>query len=129
MAVKIRLKRMGNRNRPFFRMVAIDQRKGTSGRYIENLGWYNPLAEGLNFRLKLDRVEYWQSVGAQSSDSAASIIKKARKYQPADGEATPEPEVEAPKEEAVKEEAPKAEEKPAKEEKADDKKEAASDDK
>ena len=95
MAVKIRLRRIGNRNRPFYRMVAVDARRGTSGRYIENLGWYNPAVDGLNFNLKLDRVSYWEGVGAIPSDSARSIIKKARKYQPEQEAPAPEPDVES----------------------------------
>ena len=91
MAVRIRLRRFGNRNRPFYRLVATDQRNGTRGPYIENLGWYNPAEAGMNFNLKLDRIDYWEGTGAQPSDSAKSLIKKARKYQPRDGEPAPEP--------------------------------------
>ena len=94
MAVRIRLTRLGNRNRPFYRLVAIDGRRSINGRYLENLGWYNPSVEGLNFHLKLDRVDYWHDQGAQMSDSARSIVKKARKYQPEDLEPAEEPDVE-----------------------------------
>lgn len=91
MAVSLRLTRMGNRNRPFYRLVAIDRRRQVGGRYIENLGWYNPGVDGLNFNFKLDRIDYWTGTGAILSDSAKSLIKKARKYQPADAEPAAEP--------------------------------------
>ena len=78
MAVKIRLRRMGSRNAPFYRVIAQDSRYATTGRFIETLGWYDPKQEGTNFSLNLDRVEYWLGTGAQASDTASSLIKKAR---------------------------------------------------
>ena len=78
MAVKIRLRRMGSRNAPFYRVIAQDSRYATTGRFIETLGWYDPKQEGTNFSLNLDRVEYWLGTGAQPSDTASSLIKKAR---------------------------------------------------
>jgi small subunit ribosomal protein S16 len=73
---------MGSRNKPFYRLVATDTRSGTQGRFLETLGWYDPKQENENFKLKLDRVDYWLSVGAQLSDTAKSLIKKARKLEP-----------------------------------------------
>jgi small subunit ribosomal protein S16 len=78
MATKIRLRRMGSRNKPFYRLVVADTRFATTGRFLEVLGWYDPKQAGENFSVKLDRVEYWQGVGAQVSSTAKSLIKKAR---------------------------------------------------
>jgi small subunit ribosomal protein S16 len=77
--VKLRLRRMGATNNPFYRLVATDTRSGTQGRFLETLGWYDPKVEGVNFKLKMDRIDYWTGVGAQVSDTAKSLIKKARK--------------------------------------------------
>ncbi|MBN2162524.1 MAG: 30S ribosomal protein S16 [Pontiellaceae bacterium] len=78
MAVKIRLRRMGNRNAPFYRVIAQDSRYPTTGRFIETLGWYDPKQDGNNFSLNLDRVDYWLGNGAQPSETANSLISKAR---------------------------------------------------
>tara|TARA_B000000557_G_scaffold56652_1_gene43859 strand:+ start:69 stop:518 length:450 start_codon:yes stop_codon:yes gene_type:complete len=78
MAVKMRLRRMGSRNAPFYRVVVQDSRRATTGRFIETIGWYDPKQEGENFSINLDRVEYWTSNGAQPSDTVSSLIKKAR---------------------------------------------------
>jgi len=78
MAVKIRLRRMGSRNAAFYRVIVQDSRRAPTGRFIETLGWYDPKKEGNNFSLNLDRVDYWLGNGAQPSDTAASLIKKAR---------------------------------------------------
>lgn len=78
MAVKIRLRRMGSRNAAFYRVVVQDSRRATTGKFIETLGWYDPKQEGNNFSLNLDRVDYWLGNGAQSSDTVASLVKKAR---------------------------------------------------
>lgn len=83
MAVKIRMRRMGNNKKPFFRVVATDERNPQTGRYLENLGWYDPKEKGTNFKLNLERVDYWKSRGAIISPSVASIVKKARKAAPA----------------------------------------------
>lgn len=78
MAVKIRLRRMGTRNAAFYRVIVQDGRYATTGRFIETLGWYDPKQEGNNFSLNLDRVDYWLGTGAHPSDTANSLIKKAR---------------------------------------------------
>ena len=78
MAVKMRLRRMGSRNAPFYRVVVQDSRRATTGRFIETIGWYDPKQAGTNFSINLDRVEYWTSSGAQPSQTVASLIKKAR---------------------------------------------------
>jgi len=77
--VKIRLRRFGKRNTPVYRVVVADGRSPRDGRIIEEIGTYDPLLKNNNFTLKLDRVDYWLGVGAQTSDTVASFIKKARK--------------------------------------------------
>ena len=83
MAVAIRLKREGTRDRPFYRIVATDSRKPRDGRPIESLGTYDPMKKGENYEVSVERVDYWISVGAQISDTVGSIVKKARKSQAA----------------------------------------------
>ena len=78
MAVKIRLRRMGSRNAAFYRVIVQDGRYAPTGRFIETVGWYDPKQEGNNFSLNLDRVDYWLGNGAQPSDTANSLIVKAR---------------------------------------------------
>ena len=78
MAVKIRLRRMGSKNAAFYRVIVQDARRAPTGRFIETIGWYDPKQEGINFSLNLDRADYWLGNGAQPSDTAASLIKKAR---------------------------------------------------
>lgn len=77
--VKIRLKRMGSKNRPAYRVVVADSRSPRDGKCIEEIGTYAPMQKGDNYALKLDRVDYWLGVGAQPSDTVRSFIKKARK--------------------------------------------------
>ncbi|HPG00900.1 MAG TPA: 30S ribosomal protein S16 [Kiritimatiellia bacterium] len=78
MSVKIRLMRMGSNKKPFFRVVATDERRPNAGRCLEALGWYDPKMKGTNYSLKADRVEYWRQKGAQCSDTVASLLRKAR---------------------------------------------------
>ncbi|MDV5121459.1 MAG: 30S ribosomal protein S16 [Candidatus Scalindua sp.] len=75
--VKIRLKRMGRRNRAFFRICAFDSREERDGRSIEQLGTYDPMEkdESKKVVLKRERIEYWLSVGAQPTETVASILK------------------------------------------------------
>jgi small subunit ribosomal protein S16 len=77
MSVKIRMKRVGAKNKPVFRIVVADGRCPRDGKFIEELGTYQPLKKGENFTLDLDRVKYWLSKGAQPSDTVASFIKKS----------------------------------------------------
>jgi small subunit ribosomal protein S16 len=79
MSVKIRMKRVGTKNTPAFRIVVADSRSPRDGKFIEEIGTYNPLKKGDNFSLKLDRAQYWLSKGAQPSDTVASFIKKLGK--------------------------------------------------
>ena len=83
MSVKIRMKRVGTKNTPAFRIVVADSRSPRDGKFIEEIGTYQPLKKGDNFTLKLDRAQYWISKGAQASDNVASFIKKAGKAAPA----------------------------------------------
>jgi small subunit ribosomal protein S16 len=83
MAVKIRLKRVGTKNTPVFRVVVADGRSPRDGKFIEELGTYHPLKKGENFTLDLERAKYWLSVGAQASDTVASFIRKAIRKTPA----------------------------------------------
>ena len=79
MSVKIRMKRIGTKNTPVFRIVVADGRSPRDGKCIEELGTYQPLKKGENYTLKLDRANYWVSKGAQPSDTVASFIRKAKK--------------------------------------------------
>ena len=78
MAVRIRMKKMGRRHRPFFRICAMDSRTPRDGRPIEELGIYDPMVQEKEERVKLnsERIRYWLSVGAQPSDKVAVLIKK-----------------------------------------------------
>lgn len=78
MAVRIRLKKMGRKARPFFRVCAMDQRSPRDGRAIEELGTYDPMVPETDARAILngDRISYWISVGAQPSPKVATLIKK-----------------------------------------------------
>ncbi|HLW36204.1 MAG TPA: 30S ribosomal protein S16 [Chthoniobacterales bacterium] len=76
MAVAIRLRREGALNRPYFKVVVTDKRSPRDGKFIEIIGTYDPKKKGNNSTLKLDRVEYWISKGAQPSDTVRSLIKK-----------------------------------------------------
>lgn len=78
MAVRIRMKRMGRRNRAFFRIGAFDSREERDGKYIELLGHYDPIEkdESKKVVLKKERIEYWLSVGAKPSETVGSFLKK-----------------------------------------------------
>ena len=78
MAVRIRMKMMGRKHRPYFRIVAIDSRQPRDGRVIEELGTYDPMIKNTDerVRLKPDRIKYWMSVGALPSEKVAVLVKK-----------------------------------------------------
>lgn len=78
MAVRIRLKKMGRKARPFFRLCAVDAREPRDGKVIEELGYYDPMVRDTDARaiLKGERIDYWLSVGAQPTDKAGILIKK-----------------------------------------------------
>ena len=79
MAVRIRMKRVGAKNKPVFRIVVADGRSPRDGKFIEELGTYLPQRKGDNFTLDYDRAKYWLSKGAQPSETVASFIKRASK--------------------------------------------------
>ena len=81
------MKRVGAKNAPVFRIVVADGRSPRDGKFIEEIGTYQPLKKGDNFKLDLDRAKYWLGKGAQPSDTVASFIKKATKA----AATTPEP--------------------------------------
>ncbi len=81
--VTIRLSRGGAKKRPFFHVVVTDSRSRRDGRYIERIGFFNPVASGAEVPLQLDeaRLTYWLGQGAQASDRVGSLIKRQRKAQ------------------------------------------------
>ncbi len=81
--VTIRLSRGGAKKKPFYQMVVADSRMPRDGRFIENIGFFNPMAKGQEERLRVDleRVEHWVNLGAQPSDRVASLVKQLRKEQ------------------------------------------------
>ena len=78
--VTIRLARGGSKKRPFYHLTVADQLRPRDGRFIERVGFFNPVARGQEevTRIDLDRVDYWLSKGAQPSDRVAGLIKAAR---------------------------------------------------
>ncbi len=79
MAVKIRLKRVGTKNAPVFRIVVTDGRSPRDGRFIEEIGTYQPMKKDTNFTVDTERANYWISKGAQPSETVASFLKKAKR--------------------------------------------------
>jgi small subunit ribosomal protein S16 len=79
--VVIRLARGGSKKNPFYHIVAADSRSPRDGRYLENMGYFNPVARGLATRLEIkeDRVEHWVSQGAQLSDRVGTLVKEFKK--------------------------------------------------
>ncbi|MBK1834297.1 30S ribosomal protein S16 [Roseibacillus ishigakijimensis] len=77
--VALRLTRKGTKDRPYYKIVAVDSRTRRDGRPIEQVGTYNPMEEGVNYTLDLEKAEKWLSNGAQPSETVNSIIRKARK--------------------------------------------------
>ncbi|HEY8609120.1 MAG TPA: 30S ribosomal protein S16 [Noviherbaspirillum sp.] len=79
--VVIRLTRAGAKKRPFYNIVATDSRSRRDGRFIERIGFYNPVAAGKDegFRIAQDRLAHWQGVGAQLSPTVARLVKQAGK--------------------------------------------------
>ena len=73
--VRIRLRRMGAKKKPFYRIVVADKRSPRDGRFIETIGTYDPMTEPATVELKLDRAAHWLSVGAQPTDALVHILK------------------------------------------------------
>ena len=78
MAVRIRMKMLGRKHRPYFRIVAIDSRQPRNGRVLEELGSYDPMVKNTDERVRLnpDRIKYWMSKGALPSEKVAVLLKK-----------------------------------------------------
>lgn len=76
--VKIRLTRMGAKKKPFYRVVAADSRVQRDGRWIEQIGYYDPMTDPFTLKLDLERVDHWLSVGAQPTETVARLIERAR---------------------------------------------------
>lgn len=74
--VIIRLKRMGSKGEPFFRVVAADRRKAVSGRFLESFGYYDPLRKPLEVKIDEERVFHWLGKGAQVSDTVRNLLKR-----------------------------------------------------
>lgn len=97
MSVRIRMKMMGRRHRPFFRVCIIDRQKARDGLEIEEVGTYDPMVKDKAQRVKLnmERIDYWLSVGATPSDRVATLLKKIKTND--FGTAAPPPAMLAPK--------------------------------
>ncbi|AZO95593.1 30S ribosomal protein S16 [Iocasia frigidifontis] len=80
MSVKIRLKRMGSKRNAFYRLVVADSRKPRDGRFIEELGYYNPTTEPATVKIDEDRALKWLNDGALPSDTVKSLLKKEGIY-------------------------------------------------
>jgi small subunit ribosomal protein S16 len=77
--VKLRLARAGAKKHPFYRVVVTDSRNPRDGRFIEQIGTYSPMKDPVEFQMKMDRVEYWLGVGAQTSESVKKLLMRYRK--------------------------------------------------
>ncbi|OQY40105.1 MAG: 30S ribosomal protein S16 [Candidatus Cloacimonetes bacterium 4572_65] len=75
--VKLRLRRMGASNRPFYRIVAVDARVKRDGKYIESVGYYDPMTKEATIKVDTDKVIKWLEVGAQPTDTVRSIFRKS----------------------------------------------------
>jgi len=77
MAVKIRLKRMGSKQKPFYRVVVADSRSPRDGRFIEEIGFYNPLTNPAEIKIDEEKAVKWILTGAQPTDTVRSLLSKA----------------------------------------------------
>ena len=77
MSVKIRLKRMGMKKKPFYRVVVADIRSPRDGRFIEEIGYYDPMTQPAEIKVDNDRARYWLGVGAQPTDTVRILLKKS----------------------------------------------------
>jgi small subunit ribosomal protein S16 len=93
MAVSIRLRREGSKNRPYYRVVVADSRSPRDGKFIEILGTYDPKLTGQNSVFSVERAEYWISKGARPSDTVRSLIKKQKKVVSGETPSEPGPEI------------------------------------
>ena len=77
MAVKIRLRRMGRKKRPFYRVIVADSRSPRNGRFIEEIGWYDPLQDPGVIKIDEEKAKKWLANGAQPTDTARRLLKKS----------------------------------------------------
>ena len=77
MSVKIRLKRMGMKKKPFYRVVVADIHSPLDGRFIEEIGYYDPMTQLAEIKVDNDRAKYWLGVGAQPTDTVRILLKKS----------------------------------------------------
>jgi small subunit ribosomal protein S16 len=77
--VSIRLRREGTKNSPYYRVVVTDQRSPRDGKFIEQVGVYDPRKTGSNSKLAIERLDYWIGRGAQPSDTVSSLLRRARR--------------------------------------------------
>ncbi|MDN5352337.1 MAG: small subunit ribosomal protein [Clostridiales bacterium] len=81
MAVKIRLTRMGAKKKPFYRVVVADSRSPRDGKFIDQIGYFNPIAEGEQVKLDVEKANHWLSKGAQPTDTVKALFKKHGVYE------------------------------------------------
>ena len=74
--VKIRLRRMGAKKAPYYRIIVADSRSPRDGRFIEEIGLYDPMADGEKIKVDMERARYWISNGAQPTDTVRGLLKK-----------------------------------------------------
>ena len=82
MAVKIRLRRMGAKKKPFYRVIVADSRSPRDGRFIEEIGYFNPIADEL--KINVEAAQKWLATGAQPTDTARALLKKAGAFEKAE---------------------------------------------
>jgi len=75
--VKIRLKRMGAHKKPFYRVVVADSRSPRDGKFIEEIGYYNPLTDPADIKINADKAKKWLADGAQATDTVRSLFRKS----------------------------------------------------
>lgn len=77
MAVKIRLKRIGAKKAPFYRVIVADERSPRNGKFIEELGYYNPLSNPVDIKIDTEKAAQWIKNGAQPTETVKSLLKKS----------------------------------------------------
>ena len=82
MAVKIRLRRMGAKKAPFYRVVVADSRYPRNGRFIDEIGYYNPLTEPVEIKIDADKAAKWMESGAQPTDTVKALLVKSGRWMP-----------------------------------------------
>ena len=75
--VKIRLKRMGMKKKPFYRVVVADERASRDGRFVDEIGYYNPVANPVELKIDVEKAKTWMQNGAQPTDTVRALLKKS----------------------------------------------------